>query len=100
MRNGAVADALVAASAPGARVELHTMAMDGGVMKMRALERLPMAAGETVALKPGGAHLMFYGLERPGRTIPVTLQFASGATVVVEAEVRQAGAEPNPHAGH
>ena len=56
-------DRLVGAQSPaGARLEIHTMSMDGGVMRMRKLEDgLPLPAGETVALKPGAEHLMLIG---------------------------------------
>jgi periplasmic copper chaperone A len=71
--------ALVSASSPAAGiVEIHEMAMDGGVMKMRAVEKLPLPAGKPVDLKPGGYHVMLMDLKQPlkeGETIPVTLTF-------------------------
>jgi copper(I)-binding protein len=76
-------------------VELHEMKMDGGVMKMKAIERLPLPAGQTVALKPGGYHVMLMGLAQPlnaGDSIPVTLTFEDKAgkkqTLEVKAQVR------------
>lgn len=102
MTNGAVADALVGAEVPGARVELHTMSMDGGVMRMSRIDQLALKPGETVAFKSGGYHLMIFGLDTPGTSLPVTLVFASGVRRTVTAQVRAAGAaaQPNPHAGH
>lgn len=68
---------LVAASSPLAGVvEVHEMAMDGNVMKMRAVPGLDLPAGKTVELKPGGYHLMLMELKqelKPGETVPVTL---------------------------
>lgn len=68
---------LVAASSPVAGVvEVHEMAMDGNVMKMRAIPGLDLPAGKTVDLKPGGYHVMLMDLKRelkPGETVPVTL---------------------------
>ena len=69
---------LVAASSPLAgTVEIHEMAMDGNVMRMRALPQgVALPAGSTVALKPGGLHLMLIDLKRPlaaGDTVPMTL---------------------------
>ena len=54
-------DRLISAEAAFAgRVELHTMDMTDGVMKMRHLpEGIPVPAGETVNLAPGGLHVMF-----------------------------------------
>src|SRR6476661_1951876 len=49
--------ALVAAGSPvAARAELHSMSMDGGVMRMRALPRIELPARKTVKLAPGGMH--------------------------------------------
>jgi copper(I)-binding protein len=71
--------ALVGVASPAAKVvELHEMKMDGGVMKMKAIERLPLPAGQAVALKPGGYHVMLMGLVQPlaaGGSVPVTLTF-------------------------
>ncbi len=51
--------ALVAAASPVAKiVEIHEMAMDGGMMKMRAVPKLDLKAGQAVVLKPGGYHVM------------------------------------------
>ncbi len=47
-------------------VEIHSMSMEGGVMKMAPVEGgLVVKPGETVTLKPGGYHLMFQGLKDP-----------------------------------
>ena len=44
-------DRLTAASSPVAKkVELHTMLMEGGVMKMRPLAAIDIPAGQTVTL--------------------------------------------------
>jgi periplasmic copper chaperone A len=50
---------LVAAESPQFdRVEIHTMVMEEGVMRMRRLDQLVIEAGEMIELKPGGHHLM------------------------------------------
>ena len=68
---------LIAASSPLAGVvEVHEMAMDGNVMKMRAVPSLELPAGRAVELKPGGYHVMLMDLKqelKPGETVPVTL---------------------------
>lgn len=69
------------ASSAAQSAEIHTMSMDGGVMKMRQLEDLPLPARQAVTLGPGGDHLMLFGLKKPlkeGQEIPLTLavQFA------------------------
>ena len=68
---------LVSASSPVAGVvEIHEMAMEGNVMKMRAVSGLELPAGKAVDLKPGGYHVMLMDLKqelKPGDAVPVTL---------------------------
>ena len=88
--------ALLAVESPvAARGELHTMAMDGGVMKMRPLEKLDLPANRTVHLKPGGYHVMLVDIKRELKAgervaLKLTLQDRKGvkSTLQVEAEVR------------
>lgn len=97
--------ALVGVATPAAKVsEIHTMSMDNGVMRMRAIASLPLAAGQTVALKPGGYHVMLLELKQPlaaGERVPVSLTFerADGQreTVEVQATVRALGAAHKMH---
>jgi len=87
---------LVAAASPVAKiVEIHEMAMDGGVMKMRAIPKLALPAGKATELKPGGYHVMLMALERTlaeGETVPITLTFEDAAgkrqTVEIKAPVK------------
>ena len=68
---------LVSAKSPAAKnVEIHVMSMEAGMMSMRQLDRLELPAGKTVALAPGGYHLMLTGLKQPlkkGDTVPLRL---------------------------
>lgn len=103
IRNDGSADRLVSASSPlAARVEIHEMAMQDNVMTMRPLpDGLALPAGETVALKPGGFHLMLMGLKQPlaeGETVPLTLTFEKAGSVdaallVGKINARAAGGE-------
>lgn len=102
---GAGADRLLSASAPVAeRVELHTMAMEGDVMRMRQVDAIALPAGQTVELKPGGLHLMFMGLKQPlqaGSSFPLTLKFEQAGDVAVTVMVEAATAMPAAgHGGH
>ncbi|MCX7144704.1 MAG: copper chaperone PCu(A)C [Sulfuritalea sp.] len=58
-------------------IEIHEMAMDKDVMKMRALPNgLDLPAGKTVELKSGGYHVMLMDLKRQmkeGDSVPMTL---------------------------
>jgi copper(I)-binding protein len=100
---GAAADRLLSATTPAARaVELHTMLRDGDVMRMRAVEAVEIPPGQTVALRPGGLHMMLVGLSRPlreGETVPVTLRFERAGEVRVDLAVQAAGAR-EPTAAH
>jgi copper(I)-binding protein len=88
--------ALGAARTPLAgRGEVHEMKMDGGMMRMRAIDRLPVAKGAAVQLSSGGHHLMLMALVKPvaaGDTVPLSLTFEDRAgkrvTVDVLANVR------------
>ena len=93
---GNVADQLVSASSPAAgEVQLHEMAMDGNVMKMRQVKDIAVPAGGSVELKPGGYHLMFLNLKGPfvaGETVPVKLKFAKAGELEVKFPINTAGA--------
>ncbi|HUP93272.1 MAG TPA: copper chaperone PCu(A)C [Burkholderiales bacterium] len=89
---------LVAAGSPlAARVELHSMTNDGGVMRMRQLPKVELPAGQTVRLEPNGVHLMLVELKqplKPGDKLPLVLSVQSSGmsltTLKIEAEVRAA----------
>lgn len=68
---------LVGASSPNfGRVELHTMAMEGGQMRMRPVDGYTIEAGETLALKPSGDHLMLlFPRGEFGTEVPFSLAF-------------------------
>ncbi|HMR94496.1 MAG TPA: copper chaperone PCu(A)C, partial [Microthrixaceae bacterium] len=60
----------------------------GGMMTMAEVEKIPVAAGTTVALEPGGYHIMLMELAKPlvvGEKVKVTLTFEKAGDVVVEA---------------
>jgi copper(I)-binding protein len=57
-------------------VELHSMASESGMMKMREVEAIELPAGKRVNLGEGGYHLMLTGLKAPlkaGESVPLTL---------------------------
>jgi copper(I)-binding protein len=89
-------DQLISASSPAAgEVQLHEMAMEGNVMKMRQVKDIAVPAGATVELKPGGLHLMFMNIKAPlaaGETVPVKLKFAKAGEVEVKMPVNAMGA--------
>lgn len=95
--NGKTTDKLVAASSPVAKtVEIHTMAMEGDVMKMREAGSIELKPAETVSMEPGaGYHLMLMGLRqplKPGDKFPLTLTFEKAGKTEVSVLVENKGA--------
>jgi len=89
-----VDDRLVAVETTAAdRGEIHTMSMDGGVMRMRKLaDGLALPAGKAVALKPGADHIMIIGPKMAlteGAQAPLTLKFQKAKPVKVMAVVKK-----------
>jgi hypothetical protein len=84
-----------------AQCQIHSMTMEGGVMKMRPVEGgLEIKPGESVTLKPGGYHMMFLDLKHPleqGKTVKATLKFDHAGTIDVDYPVLAIGA-PAPSA--
>lgn len=75
-----------------AAVELHTTEMDNGVMRMRQVQGIDLPAGETVALEPGGYHIMLIGLEHnleAGDEFDVTFEFERMGTLTISVPVRE-----------
>lgn len=80
-------DVLLAVEADFPRVMLHETVMDGDVARMKHLMHIPVPAGETVTLAPGGKHVMFMGLGNDpleaGEDVPATLIFENAGRVEV-----------------
>ena len=78
------------------------MAMNNGVMTMRALDKgLAIEPGKTVKFAPGGYHLMLMDLKSPlkqGDKLPVTLEFEKAGKVKLAFDVQGVGAQ-GPAAG-
>lgn len=102
--SGAAADRLVGVSSPVAgSAEIHTMSMDGDVMRMREVGTLPLAPAAKIAMKPGaGYHIMLMGLKKPlleGDTFALTLDFEKAGRIEVPVTVGGKQAKPAAH-GH
>jgi copper(I)-binding protein len=95
---GSAPDRLIAGSTDAAaKVEVHEMAMNDGVMTMRPLDKgLAIEPGKTVKLAPGGYHLMLLDLKSPlkqGDQLPVTLEFERAGKVKLSLDVQGVGAQ-------
>ena len=109
---GKADDALLSATSPAAeRVEIHSMNMDGNVMKMRAVDSVDIKAGSKIEMKPGqGYHLMLMNLKKPlkaGEKFPLTLTFRKAGKVQLNVDVvemsmpgKAAGGDMHEHHNH
>ena len=97
INHGTAPDTLTGGSAEvAAKFELHTMAMDNGMMMMRPTGPLTIPPGGTVTLTPAGIHIMLSGLKhglKKGDTFAGTLAFERAGTVPVRIEVEGIGAK-------
>jgi len=97
---------LVGVTSPVAGVaQVHEMKMEGGVMKMNEVKGgLDLPAGQPVALKPGGYHVMLMDLKEPlvkDSSLPLTLIFkdAKGVESKLELKLPVATTAPDGMAG-
>jgi len=88
-------------------VEIHSMTMQNGVMKMRMLENLSIKAGKPYKLEPGGFHLMLFDLKKPltaGQHVNFELTFRRGNTEfkqLIKAPIKTpADTEDHDHGHH
>ena len=92
LNRGSARDALIAASADVAeRVELHETRSMSGMMMMERVDKVELAPGARVELRPGSYHLMLIGLKRaltPGQTVTLTFEFERGGRMTARAPVR------------
>ena len=102
------AAALLSAAIPAAGVvEIHTMKMEDGVMKMRQIPKLDLPAGKGIKLQPGGNHVMLMDLKqqlKKGDVVPITLKIEGKdkqvQTLEIKAEVRDLAAPATMDHGH
>ncbi|HEU5483113.1 MAG TPA: copper chaperone PCu(A)C [Sphingomicrobium sp.] len=91
INNRGAEDRLVGVSSTAGQASIHSSAMDGGVMRMRAVQKIEVPAASTVTFAPGGMHVMLTGLAAPlapGARLPLTLTFERSGPKQVSAAVR------------
>ena len=111
--NGGEADRLVSIPAPDVSddVQIHEMAMENDVMKMRQLpDGVEIPAGAKVELKSGGLHVMFMKIKHPfkeGEKFKATLNFEKAGKIDVDFKIetakpaaKQGEAASGDHSGH
>jgi len=90
---------LVAVKTPVAKtVEIHRSDMRAGMMRMEAVDAVPLPAGKPVKLDEGGFHVMLMGVSKPikaGAKVPLefVVEDAKGKRSIVstQASVRPLG---------
>lgn len=89
---GSTDDKLVSVSSPAtSRIELHDSTMANGMTSMATETSVAVPARATLAFAPRGRHAMLYDPHTVGGKVPLTLHFAGGAAVTIEATTRAAG---------
>ena len=85
-------------------VEIHNHVMDKGMMRMRKVEELEVAAGESLTFQPGGLHIMFIQTPKrlkEGESVEVKLVFKNGDKQAVTLPVKkQSLSEHSDHSHH
>ena len=93
--------ALVSASSAAAEaVELHTHTNVDGVMQMRQVKQIDLAANSITLLQPGGLHVMLIGLKQPlkmGDKVLVSLKLDDGSLLELDLPVRKMAGKMNRH---
>jgi periplasmic copper chaperone A len=95
---GPEADRLVLVTADLAiRSEIHESMKSGGMMQMKPIEGgVAIPAGGSVVFKPGGLHVMLFDIRpdlAPPGPMSLSLRFASGTTLTIDAKVKSASGQ-------
>ena len=77
---------------PVTRTEMHRTMMADGMMKMMQQKEMPVAAHNSLMLKPGSWHIMMIGPDKvptEGELVALTLVLSDGSEQQVMAKVRK-----------
>jgi hypothetical protein len=89
---GVAPDRLIAIAAEGAAMaQIHESRSKNGIAAMEMLAAIELAPSATVAMKPGGLHVMLMGLAAPlrkGDTLALELTFEKAGRLTVAVPVR------------
>lgn len=89
-----------AESAIAEKVELHNHVMRGEVMKMEQQAFVEVGAGQTIEFKPGGLHLMVFGLNTPlveNKQVKVAVVTRNGEKIAFNATAQKPGGQMHHH---
>jgi len=74
------------------RIEIHEHSMAGGMMRMREVGKIDIAAHSKVVLEPSGLHLMIFALKQPiteQDVVSFTLFFSNETKINIQLPVYQ-----------
>ena len=96
--HGKAFDKLISISSPIAKsAQIHTMSMEGNVMKMREVDGIELKPSSKTIMQPGnGYHIMLIGLKQPlklGDKFPLTLTFEKAGKLNVPVVVEEVKSE-------
>lgn len=99
LRNtGGTADTVLDFTSPQAgTIMAHRTITEGGTSRMEMLDVIPVGAGETVTMAPGGLHLMLESVQgelKPGDTLTVVVRMSRAGPLTARLPVRPFGAVP------
>ena len=93
-RGGDPVELVAVATEAAAQAEIHVMEYKDDRMTMRRVAKLEIPAGEEIALKPGGPHLMLMELRQPlrdGDEVELVLRFGDGKEKRIQMPVQKKG---------
>ena len=80
------------------RLEMHETIEKDGMMSMEPLKSIPVPAGKTVKLEPGGKHLMIWGVgdySKQRGLLKMILIYSNNDRIEIDAVIKKAG-DPAP----
>jgi copper(I)-binding protein len=80
------------------RMEMHETTEKDGMMSMAQLKSIPVPAGKTVKMEPGGKHLMIWGVgdySKQRGLLKMILIYSNDDRIEIDAVIRKAG-DPAP----
>jgi len=95
---------IVEVSSPDfASAQLHRTVLEDGIARMLPVDQLTVPAGGSVAMEPGGLHLMLYEPSRPlpqGDSVTLILHRSDGICYTLPAPVRAGTGDEHLHQHH
>jgi len=94
---------IAATSSIAKKIEIHHSSVMDKMMSMQKIDALEIPAHDSIALTPGGLHLMLSGLQRPlqpGETLSLTLQFLNQQAITIQAHVQDIRTPDKHHPAH